>query len=82
MSNATTPTTTKENNFGRTFKIGDTFIIRKNFGKTEQVVKIKSISPSMKFFKVDGFPYLTFSIETLRSKGSTITSGYYLHPEF
>jgi hypothetical protein len=72
-------TTTAKGRFNRTYKLGDKFILRRQFGNSEEIVKIVSILPSGKFFKVSGHQQ-SFSIETLHSRGSSITSGYYLIP--
>jgi hypothetical protein len=71
---------TQENNFGVSYKLGDKFILGKNFGNNKDVeVSITEIMPSGLFFKVDKSDK-TFSIKTLHSKGSTYTSGEYLIP--
>lgn len=61
-------------------KMGDKFTLHKvfsrmSFGECEVV----SISPSEKWFKVNGIDK-SFSAKNLHSKGSTMTSGYYLVP--
>lgn len=58
-------------------EIGQKFTLHRIFGNLEENCFVTQISPSGKFFKVDKSKKL-FSIKTLHSKGSTITSGYYL----
>jgi hypothetical protein len=71
-------TETQENNFGVKFQIGQKLTLYKIFGKIEGVdCFISQISPSGMFFKVNKSSLL-FSIKTLHSKGSTISSGCYL----
>jgi hypothetical protein len=71
---------TQENNFGVTYKLDDKFTLQKQMGNNKsQDVSIIEILPSGLFFKVDKSNNL-FSIKTLRSKGSSYTSGEYLVP--
>jgi hypothetical protein len=61
-------------------KMGDKFTMHKvfssmSFGECEVV----SISPSGQWFKVSGNSN-SFSAKTFRSRGATMTSGYYLVP--
>ena len=74
-------TETQENNFGVKFQLGQKFTLYKKFGKNEGVdCSISQISPSGMFFKVNK-SNLLFSIKTLNSKGSTISSGCYVSPK-
>jgi len=69
---------TLENNFGTRFQLGQKFTLYKKFGKNEGTdCSISQISPSGKFFKVNKSDSV-FSIKTLHSNGSTISSGSYL----
>jgi hypothetical protein len=71
-------THTQENNYGVKFELGQKFTLYKKFGKNEGTdCFISQISPSGKFFKVNKSD-LVFSIKTLHSNGSTISSGSYL----
>jgi hypothetical protein len=71
-------THTQANKFGVKFELGQKFMLYKTFGKNEAVeCFISEIYSSGKFFKVNKSD-LVFSIKTLHSNGSTISSGYYL----
>jgi hypothetical protein len=70
---------TIENNFGVSYKLGDKFTLGKRFGKKDEEVSIVEIMPSGLYFKVDKSDKL-FSIKTLHSRGSNLTSGEYLVP--
>jgi hypothetical protein len=70
---------TQENNFGVSYKLGDKFTLGKKFGNKDEQVSITEIMPSGLFFKVDKSDKL-FSIKTLHSRGSNLTSGEYLVP--
>jgi hypothetical protein len=74
-------TETQENNFGVSYKIGDEFTLGSNLSSRPNIeVYIVEILPSGLFFKVDKSTKV-FSIKTLNSKGSTLTSGEYLIPK-
>jgi hypothetical protein len=71
---------TQENNFGVTYKLGDKFNLGYNVSTRPNIeVSIVEIIPSGLFFKVNNSTKL-FSVKTLQSKGSTISSGEYLVP--
>lgn len=73
-------TETQQNNFGKSFKLGDKFKLHNNMSFKEGVeTAVVEILPSGLFFKVDK-SNKTFSIKTLHSKGSSYTSGQYLVP--
>lgn len=71
---------TQENNFGVTYKLGDKFSLGRNFdNKDTEVSIITEIMPSGLFFKVDKSSKI-FSVKSLKSRGTTYTSGEYLVP--
>jgi biotin operon repressor len=71
---------TQENNFGVSYKLGDKFILNGVMSSKQGIeTSITEILSSGLFFKVDKSSN-TFSIKTLHSKGSSLTSGQYLVP--
>lgn len=79
MTNSPVRTETQSNNFGVVYTLGQEFSLHKKFGKNDgEKTFITEILPSGLFFKVDKCD-IAFSIKTLHSKGSTISSGYYLY---
>lgn len=60
--------TTKENNLGKRYAIGDEFILSERWTERMDEVRIVEILPSGKFFKVDK-SNKTFSVKTLTEFG-------------